>query len=181
MRLGNIQKGQKVLIIGAAGNFGSFGIQLAKLFGAHVTGVDSPEKLSLMRELGADRVIDYTKESFAKSGETYDFIFDVASKGSYSECIRSLNENGRLVIANPRPYHMLRGKITEMTSRKKVLYAYAGYRKEDLVALNEMMAEGKIRSLIDKCYPLEQAADAHRYVEQGRKLGHVVLKVIENP
>ncbi|MFC1875109.1 NAD(P)-dependent alcohol dehydrogenase, partial [Chloroflexota bacterium] len=112
VRQGNIQSGQKVLINGACGTVGTFAIQLAKYFGAHVTGVDSTGKLDMLRSIGADQVIDYTKEDFTKSGETYDFILDVVSKSSFSGSLRSLNQNGRYLIANPRPSQLVRGRWT---------------------------------------------------------------------
>jgi len=178
LRQGDIQSGQKVLINGAGGTIGTFAVQLAKYFGAEVTGVDSTGKLDMLRSIGADQVIDYTQEDFTKSGETYDFILDVVSKSSFSGSIRSLNQNGRYLIANPGPSQIVRGRWTSMTSSKKVIFGAAYPKTEDLVFLKELTEAGKIKSVIDKRYPLEQTADAHRYVEKGLKKGNVVITVV---
>ena len=176
LRKGNIQNGEKVLINGAAGNIGTFAVQLAKYFGAEVTGVDSTEKLDMLRSIGADQVIDYTQEDFTKSGETCDVIFDVVGKSSFSRSVRSLNQNGRYLLANPRLLQMVRGLWTSMTSSKKVIFEFASDKSEDLIFLKELIEAGKIKSVIDRRYPLEQTAEAHRYVEKGHKKGNVVLK-----
>src|SRR5437667_181655 len=122
IRKGNIQSGEKVLINGAGGSIGTFAIQLAKYFGADVTGVDSTRKLEMLRSIGADQVIDYTQEDFTKSGETYDVIFDVVGKSSFSRSVRLLSLNGRYFIANPRLSQRVRGRWTSMRSSKKVIY-----------------------------------------------------------
>ena len=122
LRKGNIQSGQKVLINGAGGSIGTFAVQLAKYFGAEVTAVDSTGKLDMLRSIGADQVIDYTQEDFTKSGETYDVIFDVVGKSSFSGSIRSLKQNGRYLLANPGLSQMVRGRWTSMTSSKKVIF-----------------------------------------------------------
>ena len=171
LRQGNIQSGQKVLINGAGGTIGTFAVQLAKYFGAEVTGVDSTGKLDMLRSIGADQVIDYTQEDFTKSGETYDFILDVVGKSSFSGSIRSLKQNGRYLIANPGPSQMVRGRWTSMTSSKKVIFGAAYPKTEDLIFLKELIEAGKIKSVIDRRYPLEQIAEAHRYVETGHKKG----------
>ncbi|MFC1906083.1 NAD(P)-dependent alcohol dehydrogenase [Chloroflexota bacterium] len=177
----NIQSGQKILINGAGGTIGTIAIQLAKNFGAEVTGVDSTGKLDMLRSIGADQVIDYTKEDFTKSGQTYDFIFDVVGKGSFSGCIRSLKKNGLYLLANPRQLQMIRGILTNMTSSKKVILPASVMDTEDLaedlVYLKELIEEGKIKTVIDRRYPLEQTAEAHRYVETGQKVGNVVINV----
>ena len=180
LRKGNIQSGQKVLINGAGGSIGTFAIQLAKSFGAEVTGVDSTGKLDMLRSIGADQVIDYTQEDFTKSGETYDVIFDVVGKSSFSGSIRSLEQNGRYLTANPGLSQMVRGPWTSMTSSKKVIGGNVSYRPEDLVFLRELIEAGKVKSVIDRRYPLEQTAEAHRYVEKGHKKGNVVIIVEHN-
>jgi 2-desacetyl-2-hydroxyethyl bacteriochlorophyllide A dehydrogenase len=169
LRKGKIQSGEKVLINGAAGSIGAHAVQLAKSFGAEVTGVDSTEKLDMLRSIGADHVIDYTKEDFTKSGETYDVIFDVVGKSSFSRCVRSLKQNGRYLLANPRLFLMVRGLWTSLTSSKKVITGLASYKTEDLVFLKELIEAGKLKAVIDRRYPLEQAAEAHSYVETGHK------------
>jgi NADPH:quinone reductase-like Zn-dependent oxidoreductase len=180
LRQGNIKSGQKVLINGAGGTIGPFAIQLANYFGTKVTGVDTTRKLDMLRSIGADQVIDYTQEDFSKSGETYDFILDVVSKSSFSGSIRSLRQNGRYLIANPGPSQMVRGRWTSMTSSKKVIFGAAYPKSEDLVFLKELIEAGKIRSVIDRHYPLEQTAQAHRYVETGQKAGNVIITVEHN-
>jgi len=179
LRQGNIQIGQKVLINGAGGTIGTFAVQLAKYFGAEVTGVDSTSKLDMLRSIGADQVIDYT-EDFTKSGKIYDFILDVVGKSSYSGSIRSLKQNGRYLIANPGPSQMVRGRWTSMANSKKVLFGAASPKTEDLIFLKELIEAGKMRSVIDRRYPLEHIAEAHRYVETGHKKGNVVITVQQN-
>ena len=180
LRRGTIQSGQKVLINGAGGSIGTFAVQLAKYFGADVTGVDSTEKLDMLRSIGADQVIDYTQADFAKSGETYDVIFDVVGKSSFSRSIRSLKHNGRYLLGNPRLSQRVRGRWTSMRSSKKVIpYAAraASEYTEDVMFLRELIEAGKIKSVIDRRYPFEQIAEAHRYVETGQKKGNVVITV----
>jgi len=139
--------------------------------------MDNTKKLDMLRSIGADHVIDYTQEDFTKSGETYDFIFDVVSKSSFSSSIRSLKQNGRYLIANPKLSSIIRGRWTSMTSSKKVISGAAYLKTEDLLFLKELIEAGKIKSVIDRRYPLEQAAEAHRYVETGHKKGNVVITV----
>ncbi len=176
LRKAKIRSGEKVLINGAGGSFGTFAVQLAKLMGAEVTAVDSTEKLELLRELGADHVIDYTREDFTENGETYDVIFNVVVKASYARILRSLNKGGRYLLTNPAGiFQMLRAIWTSMTGNKKVIVQFAPETAEDLDYLRKLIEAGKLRSVIDRSYPLEQAAEAHRYVETGRKQGNVVL------
>jgi 2-desacetyl-2-hydroxyethyl bacteriochlorophyllide A dehydrogenase len=175
-----IQSGQKVLINGAGGTIGTFAVQLAKYFGAEVTGVDSMGKLDMLRSIGADQVIDYTREDFTDSGETYDVILDVVGKSSFSGSIRSLKQNGRYLLANPGLSQMVRGRWTSRTSSNKVIFGAAHLKTEDLLSLKELIEAGKLTSVIDRCYPLEQIVEAHRYVETGQKQGHVVITVDQN-
>jgi len=179
LRKGNIQSGQKVLINGAGGTIGTYAVQLAKYFGAEVTGVESTGKLDMLRSIGADQVIDYTQEDFTKSGETYDFILDVVSKSSFSGSISSLKENGCYLIANPGLSKMVRGRKISKKSSKKVIFGATYPKTEDLLLLKELIEAGKIKSVIDRRYPLEQTAEAHRYVETGDKKGHVVITLEE--
>src|SRR5205807_1010292 len=177
LRKGNIQSGKKVLIIGAAGTVGTLAVQLAKSFGAEVTGVDTAGKLDVLRSIGADHVIDYTKVDFTKSGEKYDVIFDVVGKSSFSGRIRSLKEKGVYLLGNPGLSQQVRGLWTSMMSSKKVVGGTVSYKTEDLVFLRELVEAGKIRSVIDRRYPLEQTAEAHRFVDTGQKTGNVVITV----
>ena len=182
LRRGNIQSGQKVLIHGAGGSIGTFAIQLAKYFGADVTGVDSTGKLDMLRSIGADQVIDYTQADFTKNGETYDVIFDVVGKSSFSRSIRSLTHNGRYLLGNPRLSQRIRGRWTSRRSSKKVIpwkARAASEYIEDINFLKELIEAGKIQSVIDRCYPFEQTAEAHRYVDTGHKKGNVVITVAQ--
>lgn len=175
---GKIQRGQEVLIYGASGALGMAAVQLAKFFGAQVTGVCRTAKLDLVKSLGADSVIDYMQEDFTQNGKTYDIIFDTSGKSPFAGCLKSLKLGGRYLRAvhiNLLP--ILRGLWTSMTSRKQVMGGVAIERQEDLLFLKELIEAGKIRSVIDRCYPLEQTAEAHRYVEQGGKKGNVVITV----
>ena len=176
LRLGNIQSGQKILINGAGGSIGVFAIQLAKNYGAEVTAVDSTAKLDMLRSIGADHVVDYTQEDFTKSGEIYDVIFDVVGKISFSRSEKSLKQNGIYLLANPVS-QMVQALWTRMTSDKKVIMQTATGTTADLVFLRELVEAGKIRTVIDRTYPLEQIVEAHRYVETGQKAGNVVITV----
>jgi NADPH:quinone reductase-like Zn-dependent oxidoreductase len=175
IRQADIQSGQKVLINGAGGSIGTIAIQLAKYFGAEVTAVDSAGKLEMLRAIGADQVIDYTQEDFTKGGETYDVIFDVVGKASFSGCIGSLKEEGIYLLAYPGLSQRVRGGWASMTSSKKVISGNASYSPEDLIFLKELIEAGKLKPVIDRGYPLEQIPEAHRYVEKGGKRGNVVI------
>jgi len=182
LRKGIVQSGQKVLINGAGGSIGTFAIQLAKYFGADVTGVDSTEKLDMLRSIGADQVVDYTREDFTKSGQTYDVIFDVVGKSSFSGSLRSLKQNGRYLLANPGLSQSIRARWTSNSDKKVIPYAAraASEVTEDLNFLKELIEAGKIKSVIDRRYPLELTAEAHTYVDTGRKKGNVVITVEQN-
>ncbi|HXV42241.1 MAG TPA: NAD(P)-dependent alcohol dehydrogenase [Anaerolineae bacterium] len=177
LREANIQRGQKVLIYGASGSVGTFAVQLAKYFGAEVTGVCSTTNLELVKSLGADKVIDYTQEDFTKNGETYDVIFDTVGKSSYSDCLRSLKKDGTYLQAVAAPGISLRMRWTSMTSSRKLVGGGPPPKSEDLVFLQELIEAGKIKPVIDRCYPLEQIVEAHRYVDKGHKKGNVVITV----
>ena len=176
IRKGNIQSGQKILINGAGGSIGTFAIQLAKHYGAEVTAVDSTWKLDMLRSIGADHVIDYTQEDFTESGEIYDVIFDVVGKLSLSRSGKSLKQDGTYLLANPGS-QMVQALWTKMTSSKKLIMQVASGTVADLVFLGELIEAGKIETVIDRRYPLEQIVEAHRYVETGQKKGNVVITV----
>jgi len=180
LRKGNIQSGQKVLINGAGGSIGTIAVQLAKYYEAEVTGVDSTGKLNMLRSIGADLVIDYTQEDFTKNDKTYDIIFDVVGKASFSGSIRSLTKKGIYLLGNPSLSRIFRGRWTSMISSKKVISETASYKTEDLIFLKELFKAGEIKSVIDRRYPLEQVSEAHRYVETGQKKGNVVITVEHN-
>ena len=177
IRKGNIQSGEKVLILGAGGSIGTFAVQLARYFGAEVTGVDSTSKLEMLGSIGADHVIDYTQEDFTRNGETYDVILDVPGKSSFSGSIRSLKQKGRYLLANPGLLHTLQGPWTSIRSGKKVIFGAASQKTEDLIFLRDLIEAGQIKAVIDRHYSLEQMAEAHRYVETGHKKGNVVINV----
>ena len=134
----------------------------------------------MLHSIGADQVVDYTQEDFTKSGETYDVILDVVGKSSSSGSVRSLKQDGQYLLVNPGLSHMIRERWTSMRSSKKVIFGAAGQKSEDLVFLKELIEVGKIKSVIDRRYPLEQTAEAHRYVETGHKKGNVVIIVEHN-
>jgi NADPH:quinone reductase-like Zn-dependent oxidoreductase len=175
LRKGNIQSGQKVLIIGAGGSIGTFAVQLARYFGAIVTGVDSTGKLAMLQSLGTDHIIDYTLEDYTNSGETYDVIIDVMGKSSFSGCLRSLKQNGFYLLGNPGLVQMIRGRWTSMRSSKKVIFGSALQNTEDLIFLKGLIEAGKLKSVIDRSFPLEETAEAHKYVDSGQKKGNVVI------
>jgi NADPH:quinone reductase-like Zn-dependent oxidoreductase len=177
LRKVNIQPGTKVLVNGASGGIGSAAVQLAKYFGAEVTGVCGTLRLELVKSLGADKVIDYTKEDFTQSGETYDLIFDVLGKSSFSGCKSSLKQNGRYLLASFKMRQLFQMLWTSMIGSKKVICALAIDKQEDLIFIKELIEEGKIKSFIDRHYSLEQTAEAHRYIEKGQKKASVVITV----
>ena len=180
MRRSNIQSGQKVLINGAGGSIGTFAVQLAKHFGAEVTAVDSAGKLDMLRSIGADHVIDYAQEDFTRRGVIYDVIFDVIGKSSFTRSVRSLKRNGRYLLGNPRLSHRVQGRWTSLRSGQKVIAwasRSAGEYADDSMFLTGLIEAGKIKSVIDRRYPLEQIAEAHRYVDTGQKKGIVVITV----
>jgi NADPH:quinone reductase-like Zn-dependent oxidoreductase len=179
---GNIQSGQSVLIYGASGSVGAAAVQIARYFGAEVTGVCSSTNLELVKSLGADTVIDYTKEDFTKTGKTYDIIFDTVGKTSFSRCKSSLTQNGIFLEAGIGLGIFPHVLWTSLFGGKKAKIAATGLRSpqertKDLMLLKELMEAGKIKPVIDKRYPLEQIAEAHRYVDAGHKKGNVVITV----
>ena len=174
----NIQPGQKILINGASGSIGSAAVQIAKSLGAEVTGVCGTPRLEFVRTLGADKVIDYTKEDFTKNSDTYDIVFDTNNNSSFKKVKHVLKKNGRYILASfgmRQVFTMLR---TKLIGSKKLICSMA--LDEDLDSVKELIDAGKIKAVIDKSFPLEQAAEAHRYVEEGHKKGHVVITVVKS-
>jgi NADPH:quinone reductase-like Zn-dependent oxidoreductase len=170
-----IQRGQKVLIVGAGGSIGTYAVQLAKLYGAEVTGVDHTVKLDMLRLIGADHVIDFTREDFTKNNQTYDVILDTIDKSPFLGSLRSLNENGVYLNANPAVFERIQWRLSSKSSTKKVIPWTADYSTSNLLALKELIEQGKIRPVIDRRYPLEQIVEAHRYVDTGQKRGNVII------
>ncbi|MGD2177894.1 MAG: NAD(P)-dependent alcohol dehydrogenase, partial [Anaerolineae bacterium] len=175
--LGQVQAGQRVLVNGASGGIGTFAVQLAKYYGAEVTGVCSTTNLEMVRSLGADLVIDYTREDFTKIGQTYDVIFDAVGKSSFSRCKGSLKDEGIYLVTVPKLPALLQMARTSMMGGKKVKIEGAPARVENLLFLKELAEAGRLRPVIDRVYPLAQTAEAFRYVEQGHKKGNVVITV----
>lgn len=173
----NIQRGQKILIHGASGGIGSAAIQLAKYYGAEVTAVCGTPRLEFVKALGADKVIDYTKEDFTQNGETYDLIFDILGKSSFARCKSSLNQNGRYLLASFKMKQLFQMLWTSKIGGKKVICALSSEKIEDLLFIKKLVEAEKIKSIIDRRYPLEQTAEAHRYIETGHKKGNVIITI----
>ncbi|MCL4119034.1 UNVERIFIED_CONTAM: hypothetical protein GTU68_064195 [Idotea baltica] len=181
-KLAKIKRGQRVLIIGASGSLGTAAVQLAKHFGSIVTGICSSRNLELVITLGADSVIDYTQEDFTKNGETYDVIYDTLGKNSFSQCKNSLTEKGAYispVLGMPLFFQMLK---TAIFGSKRALFSATGTLPKSTIRtflheIRELMEAGKLKSVIDKHYTMEQIVEAHRYIETGRKKGNVVLSI----
>ena len=180
LREANIQNGEKVLVNGAGGSIGTFGVQIAKAMGAEVTAVDSSIKEEMLRRIGVDHFFDYAKEDFTQSGRTYDVIFSMVAKSSYSACVKTLNPRGRYLMANPRMSDMLRSVVTSMFSDKRAIFVFAREKEEELLALKKMIEAGKIKPVVDRIYSFEQAAEAHRRVETEQRLGAVVISMEYN-
>lgn len=178
LKKANTQPGKKVLIYGASGSVGTAAIQLARYYGADVTGVCSTDNLDMVESLGANKVIDYTKQDFSKNNETYDIIFDTVGKSPFSNCIRSLTPNGRyLRVVHMSLSPVLRGLWIGMSGNKKVIGGGPNEKAEDLNFLNGLIETGRFKPVIDRTYSLEQIVEAHRYVEQGHKKGNVVITI----
>jgi NADPH:quinone reductase-like Zn-dependent oxidoreductase len=175
LRKANIQRGDHVLINGASSGVGTAAVQLARYFGARVTGVCSTANRELVSSLGADRVIDYTSEDFTKSGETYDIIMDIVDTIPFSRAKHSLKPGGRLLLVTAALPAMLQAPLVSLAGGKKVIVGTAAERAEDLHFLAELAQNGTFKPVIDRCYPLEQIVEAHRYVDTGRKKGNVVI------
>ena len=177
LRKAALRPGQTVLINGAGGTIGTYAVQLAKYYGAEVTGVDSTGKLEMLRSIGTDHVIDYSVEDFTRSGRTYDVIFDVVLKSPFSRIIRSLKENGTYLMTNPTLSKMIRGAWVSRTTNKKVIFEMTQPNARDLIQLKELIEVGKLKTVIDRTFPLEDAVEAHRYIETGHKKGNIVMTI----
>ena len=177
LRRADLRKGRRVLIYGASGSIGTAGVQLAKYFDADVTAVCNTKNVETVRSLGADAVIDYTREDFTKNGQTYDVIFDAVGKHTFRRCAGSLNRGG-FYLATDGWQNLVLALVTPQIGAKKVVFPIPPqYRKADVLFLKELIEAGRYRAVIDRCYPLEQVVEATRYVETEQKTGNVVLTV----
>jgi NADPH:quinone reductase-like Zn-dependent oxidoreductase len=177
LRKANIKSGQKMLIYGASGSVGTFAVQLGKYYGAEVTGVCSGSNLELVKSLGADAAVDYTQEDFAAAGEVYDIVFVAVDKGSFADCMRALKRGGIYLNATT-PVRTLEMRWAALTSDKTIITGeHPKQDAVDLTFLKGLIEDGKLRSAIDRRYPLEQVVEAHRYVDLGHKKGNVVISV----
>jgi len=174
---GKIKSGEKILIVGASGDLGVLGVQLAKYYGAEVTGVCSTPNLELVRSLGADKVIDYTTSNFTQNGEIYDIIYDTIGVTKFSECKNSLAKNGRLLLAAAGMPQYLQVLTTSMSSGKKVIAGVAMFNKQDLKVLTDLIESEKIKPVIGKRFSLANTAEAHTYVDSGRKVGSAIINI----
>lgn len=172
-----IRPGQKVLIVGASGAVGSAAVQLAKSFGANVTGVCSTGNIALVKSIGADKVIDYTKEDFTQNGETYDVIFDTVRTISVFRSLKSLNKNGIMILSAAGMSEMIQGLWVSLTNSRKVLTGVISHKAEDIIFLKKLLEDEKLKPVIDRTYTLEQIAEAHAYVEKGHKKGNVAIEM----
>lgn len=177
LRLAKVQPGERILVNGAAGNIGVLAVQIARHQGAEVTAVDSADKLEALSAIGADHVIGYESTDYTRTGRTWNVIFDLVHGSSYAGALSVLEPRGRYIVANPLFASLLRAPVTNRTSDKRVLTQFAASKPADLVILKELAEAGAIRAAIDREYPLEQAADAHAYVDSGRRKGAVVLNI----
>ena len=172
---GEIQDGQKVLINGASGGVGTFAVQMAKYFGADVTGVCSTTNLEMVQSLGADKVIDYTQEDFTKNGQTYDIIFDTVGKRTFSQCKNSLNQKGIYLNTIATVPLLLQMLWTSMIGGKKAVFGLPPCTTKEFEILKDIIEAGKLKTVIDRTYPLSDIAEAHRYSESGHAKGKIVI------
>lgn len=179
LRSANIQPGDKVLINGAGGSIGTIGVQLAKHWGAEVTAIDSKEKLEMLQSIGADYVIDFKQEDFTKNGKEYDVIFDIVGKAPISGCMRSLSDEGVLLLGNLSFTILLRAKWNSWRSKKRIVTSTADATTNDLQQMKELIENEILKVVVDRSFRLEEMVEAHKYVESGNKIGNVVITVIE--
>lgn len=177
-KAGRIQSGQKILIYGASGSLGTAAVQLAKYFGAHVTGVCSTANLEFVKSLGADQVLDYTSDDFTLKGEKYDIIYDTVGKSPFFECVKSLNKKGVFLRSVTMDLSsVLKGLWISMTIGIKVIGGVVSEKRENLAFIKKIIEERKFKPVIDKIYSLDQIAKAHDYVDKGHKKGNVILTI----
>ena len=176
---GKIKKGDNVLVYGASGSVGTAAVQLAKYFGATVTGVCSTRNLELVKSIGANRVIDYTNEDFTMDNEKYDILFDTVGKTSMKECMNLLRPGGRYLLTEFGLSHILAAIYTSFFKSKKVMVAASNFywRKKDLIFMKEIVEKGYFKPVVERCFPMEKIVEAHKYVESGRKAGNVAILV----
>ncbi len=179
VRRANLQLGKKVLVIGAGGSIGTFSIQLAKHYGAEVTAVDSTDKLALLTSLGADHVIDYTKEDYTRKGQVYDLIIDVVGRKGVSDRLKLLADDGIYFLAFATLGNALLARWAAMTGGKQLKIESSSQKKEDLIILKELIETGVLKSVIGKSFPLAQTAEAHRFAESGGKQGNIAIIIGE--
>jgi NADPH:quinone reductase-like Zn-dependent oxidoreductase len=172
-----IKPNQRILVVGASGAVGSAAVQLAKSYGAVVTAVCSTSNIDLVRSIGVDKVIDYTKEDFTENGEIYDVIFDTVNTITVSRSLKSLAENGVMILSAAGISEMLQGLWISMTSKRKVMTGVIGHNAADIILLRELIETGKFKAVIDRTYPLEQIVEAHAYAEKGHKKGNVTINI----
>jgi 2-desacetyl-2-hydroxyethyl bacteriochlorophyllide A dehydrogenase len=180
LRIANIQQGQKILIYGASGALGTMAVQLAKNYGADITAVCSTSNIELMKSLGAEKVIDYTKEDFTSNGEKYDVIFDTVGKSSFREALRSVKKGGYLLLASAGIGTMIAGSIRSIFSNKKIVSGVIKETVEDMNFFKQLIENGKLKAVIDRIYTLKQMVEAHTYVDMGHKRGNVVIAINQN-
>lgn len=177
LRRGALREGEHVAINGAGGSIGTFAVQLAKHWGAEVTAIDHGDKLELLCSLGADHVVDYTREDFTRRGDGYDLIFDVVGRSPFRRSVRALRDGGRYVLANFRVLAAIRGWWVGLTSRRRVITGTSSRTNAELAELGELVEAGTIRPVLDRSFSLNEIVEAHRYVEAGRKQGGVAITI----
>lgn len=180
LRKAKLEGGERVLIVGAGGSIGTYAVQIARAWGAEVDCVDSREKLDMLQSIGAAKVFDYARDSFWSDRQAYDVVIEVSGKMPLKRCLRILNPEGRLIVTNPRISSLFASLWINKTSEKRVLNALADYTAEDLDYLKKMIVDGKICPVIDREFSLEQTAEAHRYVEHGKKKGNIVIRLVRD-
>jgi NADPH:quinone reductase-like Zn-dependent oxidoreductase len=179
LRKADIQPGQRVLIIGASGSIGGAAVQLAKHYGAHVTGICSTPRIAYVKALGADEVIDYTREDFTRNGVVYDLIFDVLGRGSLGRSKRSLKVGGLYLMASFKMKQVFQMLWTSKFGKRKVICALSNEKPSDLLHIRDLIEAGQYKAIVDRAFPMTQAAEAHRYAESGGKQASIVISVAQ--